>query len=155
MSIGWFADLDTAKDYFDTNRPPVNSPWDNISDDKMHERVITYAFNRLYYSSRWSLPIYSEATADQLEILQLALMEMSIYIITHLADEDRRKGLQAQGVIQAGIVKEAYDKDYLDRLPIPATVEDLLDGFEDIHHFYAMNIDRDEEEDVNEDVTDL
>jgi len=155
MALGWYANLVSAEAYFLANRPPVNTPWEGLTVDAIKERTITYAYNRLYHSPQWSLPTFAEASPAQLEILQLALMEMSIYVVTHLADEDRRKGLQAQNVIQAGIVKEVYDKDQLDKLPIPATVIDLLSGFSDVQEFYAMNIDRKEEEDVNTDVTDL
>lgn len=155
MALGWFANLASSKAHFLINRPPINTPWELLTDDAIKTRMITYSYNRLYFSPQWTLPTYAGATPAQLEILQLALMEMAIYVATHLAGEDRRKGLQAQGVVQAGIVKEAYDKDFLDKLPIPATVIDLLTPFSNVQEFYAMNIDRNEEADVKEDVTEF
>lgn len=155
MALGWYANLISAEAYFLANRPPVNTPWEGVTVDAVKTSIITYSYNRLYLSPQWSLPDYAGASPAQLVRLQFALMEMTMYIATHLQDEDRRKGLQAQNVIQAGIVKEAYDKDQLDKLPIPASVIDLLSGFSDVHPFYAMNIDREEEEDVNDNVTDF
>lgn len=72
---------------------------------------------------------------------------MALYMLQHLADEDRRKGLQAQGVAQAGIVKETYKDTDLNYLPIPPFVIGLLAEFavED-SPFYISSIDRDEDD---------
>ena len=153
MSLGYFADLNAAKTHFTDNRPVTRS-WDNLT-DAQKTTTIRYSFNRLYHSPRWSLPAYADATADQLTILQLANAEMAYYIALHLDSEDRRKGLQAQNTIEAGVVKEKYDKDQLDKLPVPASVIDLLKPFETAVPFAAVDIDRDEDYSVDENVTDF
>jgi hypothetical protein len=81
---------------------------------------------------------------------------MAYYLAGHLADEDRRKGLQAQAVTEAGIVKEKYDGAGLASIPIPGAVVDLLDEFEvGETPFYSVDIERDEDESVDYDPTDL
>ncbi|MCK4825203.1 hypothetical protein KA005_56160, partial [bacterium] len=65
--------------------------------------------------------------------------------------EDRRMGLRAQGVIEAGVVKEKY-KDDLMKLPVPPFVEALLeDGdFTTEKAFGMVDLARDEDESVDE-----
>ncbi|GAH56372.1 unnamed protein product, partial [marine sediment metagenome] len=82
-----------------------------------------------------------------------AQCETALYMAIHLSDEDRRKGLQAQGVIGAGIVKETYDKDSLDKLPMPPIVLEILGDFYKYGEAMVMvDIDRDEDKSVDEDV---
>lgn len=88
-------------------------------------------------------------------ILKFAQQEMGYYIALHLEDEDRRKGFQAQGVIKAGIIKEDYLKEWLDKLPFPPIVIAILGPFLDEKEFYAVDIDRDETKSVGENVTDF
>lgn len=119
--------------------------------------ALTTAYDRLFYSGLFNLPTFSAATAAQLVTLQKAQCEMALYMLIHLADEDRRKGLQAQGVTTAGIVKEQYAESNLNYLPIPPFVAGLLEEFSTAATcpFYAVDIDRDENKGVNEDVTDF
>jgi len=112
--------------------------------------ALTTAYNRLYFSGLFDLPLFLDATADQLVVLQKAQCEMCLYMLLHLADEDRRKGLQAQGVTAAGIVKEQYAETDLNYLPIPPFVAGLLEEFSTatVAPFYISKIDRDEDEDA-------
>jgi len=74
----------------------------------------------------------------------------------HLKDEDRRKGLQAQGVISAGLVKENYDKDSLDKIPMPQEAVDVLvDAFVTHKPLYQVDVDRREPVGADQDVTDV
>jgi hypothetical protein len=78
---------------------------------------------------------------------------MAYYLCVHLlgGDEDRRKGIQAQGVVRAGIVEESYKEDWLKEIPIPAPVEDLLAPFSvDAHRVFIANLERDEDKDADE-----
>ena len=109
-----------------------------------------------YISVYFDVPAKADATAAQLVILIKAQSEMTYYILMHLEDEDRRKGIQAQGVVSAGIVKEAYDKDKSSEVPIPPIVKTMLvDYYKFTAPFYSVDIDRDENEAVSEDVTDF
>jgi hypothetical protein len=162
MPIGWFDSLAAAESYFATERLET-AAWDALLDGSTSGTkdektvVLNQAYNRLYYSKEFILPTYAEATVADLVILTKAQAEMAYYLAQHLADEDRRKGLQAQGVSAAGVVKESYKDTMLKETPIPAVVYDILccylSGIE--VPFYAVNIDRDEDKDVHEDVTDL
>jgi len=149
MPLGYYTDLDEAHDYFNSERLD-SSAWDDLSDDKAQETAITMAYNRLYYSKAYTLPAVADATAAQLVYLKKANAEMAYYLIVHLTDEDARKGIQAQGVIEADIVEEVYEKDYLDKVPIPPFVKDILDagGFLTKTKFRAVNLTRNEDESV-------
>ena len=127
--------------------------WTSIPADSTFAKkmaALTTAYNRLYFSGLFNLPLFADATADQLVVLQKAQCEMCLYMLLHLADEDRRKGLQAQGVTAAGIVKEQYAETDLNYLPIPPFVAGLLEEFSTaiISPFYISKIDRDEDEDA-------
>jgi len=156
MSLGYFDDLTDAKAYF-TNERLITTAWDDLSTDAKMTKAVKNAYNRIYYSSKYDVPTYATATAAQLVILKKVNGEMAYYLAMHLADEDRRKGLIAQGVVEAGIVKEAYSKDDLMSLPIPPFVETLLEaeGFKTEKVFGMVDIGRDENEKVSKDVVDL
>lgn len=153
--IGWLNNVDEAETYFETRYK--SEAWDDVleeSGDMQKTAVLTTAYNRLRYHGDFSIP--ASPTAVQLAKLKDAQCEMAFYFVIHLADEDRRKGLQAQGVISAGIVKEAYDRDSLDKLPIPLPVQELMKDFDKYGKPIAVvDIDRDEDESVDEDVTDV
>ena len=151
MSIGYFVDLAEAEDYF-TNERLDTDAWDDIdeSGDLKKIKALTMAYNRIYYDPRWTLPTYTEATADQLVILRKANAEEAYYLAQHLTGEDHRKAIQAQGTIEAGVVKEKYTDKMLNDLPVPPFVIALLESFlDDGVYIGAANVARDEEESVN------
>lgn len=149
MAIGWCDDLDDAKLYFDEERFDSQF-WDALGDDDSKTDIIVQSYNRLYYGDDFELPLYADATADQLVILRKANCEMAYYLALHLGDEDRRKGLHAQGVVEAGIVKEKYDKDMLMTTPVPPFVYDMLvaAGFKKVKLFKIAEIERDENKEL-------
>jgi hypothetical protein len=61
---------------------------------------------------------------------------------------DARAGLQAQGVTQAGIVGETYDKDARGVIAIPAIVQNILASCETGSNLFAANVERDDDEDA-------
>jgi len=160
MAFGWFNTVAEADTYFAAERL-VTECWDDLVEldstpDTLKEKILMNSYNRLYYDPQWTLPDLAHATAAELVILRMAQAEEAYYLCIHLADEDRRKGIQAQGVVQAGIVKEVYDREWLDVLPVPPFVLALLAQFSStIHRIWAANIERVENEpDVNTDVRD-
>jgi hypothetical protein len=152
MAIGWLANEAEAQNYFDTERLRTDC-WDDINAESggLGAKVLLNAYNKLYYDPRFSLPTYAEATADELVILIKAQCEMAYYLCCHLRDEDRRKGIQAQGVIKAGIVKEDYYADMLMSHPIPPFVLALLAPWKKYKPLHITDIDRDEDECVDYD----
>lgn len=153
MSLGYFDSLDDAKSYF-TDERLITMAWDDL-DDATKTKAVKNAYNRIYYDPRYDVPTYANATASQLTILKKVNGEMAYYLAQHLADEDRRKGLEAQGVTDAGIVKEKYSKDDLMNLPVPPFVDALLEDFKTAQAFGVVDIDRDEDEEADSDVVDL
>ena len=151
MSLGWFDDLAEAKSYF-TDERLITTAWDALSDDAAKTKAVKNAYNRIYYSPKYDVPTYTEASAAQLVILKKVNGEMAYYLAQHLEDEDRRKGLQAQAVTKAGIVKEDYNKDDLMSLPVPPFVDALLKDFKTAKTFGMVDVDRDEDESVDTEV---
>lgn len=147
--IGW-STLVEAETYFENNRLETTE-WDSLSTDDKKNKTLNTAYNRIIYAKQWSIP--AAPTAAQLVKLKIAQQEMGYYIALHLSDEDRRKGLQAQGVIKAGIIKEDYYAEWLDKLPFPPIVINILVGFLSDLEFYAVDIDRDEDRAVGDNVT--
>lgn len=147
--IGWCSTLAKADNYFATERL-VSTCWDGleVSGDTKKTAALMMAYNRLYYGGEFDLPTYAAATAAELVILVKAQCEMAYYLCVHQSDEDRRKGLQVQGVIQAGIVKERYHEDWLEKIPIPPIVWGMLKDYKTKKHFYGFDIKRDEDEKV-------
>ena len=154
--IGWFDDLANAELYFTTDRL-VTTSWDALATDALKTKAVINAYNRIFYDPRYAVPTYALATAAQLVILKIVNGEMAYYLAQHLEDEDRRKGLQAQAVIEAGIVKEVYNKDDLMALPVPPMVDAMLEaeGFTTEKAFGMVDIDRDEDESVGTKVDDF
>lgn len=152
MAVGWFDDLDDAKTYFTTERL-VTIAWDALValGDPTATKAVINGYNRVYYDPRYAVPTYADATAAQLVILKKVNGEMAYYLAQHMEDEDRRKGLQAQATIEAGIVQEVYDKDKLGDLPVPPFIDAMLDdaGFTTEVAFGMIDIDRDENESVD------
>ena len=151
--LGW-STLVQAESYFANERYPVTS-WSELADNDTKNRELNGAYNRLYYSKDFSLPEAGSETAAQLVKLIKAQSEMAYYLALHWGDEDRRAGLQAQAVTEAGIVKEVYDKDRAGKVPIPPIVEELLEDFSNLKAFGMANIERDEDESVNEKVNEF
>lgn len=146
MPYGWLSTIKNADEYFNEERLD-SSEWFNLSDDKRKQKALVMGYNRLYYHPDYSLPTYAAATAAQLVILRKANCEMSYYFCHELTAEDRRKGIQAQGVVKAGIVKEDYDKDMLEQIPLPPIVIIWLKPWSTVGSVIAsQDIGRDEDE---------
>lgn len=150
---GWATTVE-ADSYF-TDERLVTDLWDALADVAAKDVVLNTAYNRLYYHPDYSLPEAGDETAAQLVILIKAQSEMAYYLLMHLEDEDRRKGIQVQAVTTAGIVKEVYDKDRASEVPIPPIVEALLEPFSDLTTMAMIDIDRDEDESVDTKVDDF
>lgn len=118
-------------------------------------KLLTTAYNRIINDPRWTLP--TTPTAEQKAKLAYCTELLAWYMYIHIEDEDRRKGLQSQGVVSAGIVQESYDKDMLTKTPLPSEVKDILDGMftSTRKPFYSKNIDRKEPVGADQNVADV
>jgi hypothetical protein len=102
------------------------------------------AYNYLKGSGIFNFP---DAVADITTAMIQAQCEMALFLIQHLSDMDARKGLQAQGVSAAGIVKETYDLEKAAELPMPPIVFSLLaDCRADEDNLFQADLNRDEED---------
>ena len=150
MAIGWFTNLADAKAYFTVERL-VTTSWDALTLDADKTKAVINAYNRIYHSPKYNVPTFAAATAAQKVKLRIINGKMAYYLAQHLEDEDRRKGLQSQAVIEAGIVEEKYDKDKLYDSPVPPIVDALLEaeGFTTEVAFGMVDIARDEDKSVD------
>lgn len=137
--------LATANTYFST-RFGASAVWTALGDpDKTS--LLTTAYNRIFFNPDYS--VSASASGDTLTKLQMAENELAWYMNGHLSDEDRRKGIQAQGVEEAEIVKEIYDVGSLMELPFPPIVNKLLSEFTTLLPLYASDLTRIEDDSVN------
>lgn len=145
MSEGWFADIADADAYFADERLET-SGWDSLQPARK-TKVARMAYNRIYYDPRWTgLPTYATATPAELVKLRIANAEMAYYLAVHLEDEDVRKGLQAQAVIEETAIKEKYSEAALMDLPVPPAVIAILSPWSVDGPFIAVcDMGRDEE----------
>jgi hypothetical protein len=153
MSLGYFADLTDAENYYLLERLETEA-WDDLPSNAKKTVCVLHGYNRLFYDPRWTLPTYITATAAELAMLRIVNGEMAYYLAVHLADEDSRKGLQAQAVIEAGIVKEKYSEAMLMALPVPPVVAAMLAPWVvNVGFISTANLSRDEEESVKTNVS--
>ena len=90
-------------------------------------------------SPKFSFPAAVTAAMKRLQ------NEMALFLLQHQPDIDLRMGIQAQNVIEAGIVKEVYEMKVMG-IPVPPAVADLAFPYWDAHSFYIVDIERDEEQ---------
>jgi hypothetical protein len=145
MAIGWFTDLTEAESYY-TNERLETAAWDAVLAGKKGP-LLLQAYSRIFYSVEFDVPTWANATAEDLVILKKAQGEMAYYLAMHLDDEDRRKGIEAQAVVAAGVVKEQYDASKLYDTAVPPFVRDLLKNYlrDQYDGFGVVDISRDED----------
>jgi len=146
MAIGWMTDNAQADTYF-TQRLS-SAAWTTATEANQTASLWT-AYYRLIDCDAYTL----DATTPTSEPLRRAQCEMAFYLLKHLAAEDHRMGIRAQGVLAAGIVQENYKDDV--ELPIPAIVDAILDkaGFKAAAtSFFVAAIGRDDSKDIDEEV---
>lgn len=80
-----------------------------------------------------------------------AQCEMAFFLLQHQPELDLRMGLQSQGVIGAGVIKEKYKDDNYVELPIPPLVKKLLEAYSTDRAAYIIDIARNENESVDYD----
>lgn len=128
-----------AEDYFGS-RLGASTYW-NDNTEKVAALVTAYKY--LNNSGLYSIDADEDAQA-----VKDAQCEMALFLLQHMADMDARQGIQAQGVSQAGIVQETYDLSRAGGIVIPPIVERLLGGYESGSPIKAVDLTRDEDEDV-------
>lgn len=116
--------------------------------------LLTTAWNRILYDPQWSIP--ATPSVDDKAKLAYAQELTAWYMYTHIEDEDRRKGLQAQAVVSAGIVQESYDREKLEKVPYPPEALVILEKYFKLNKpFYVVDIDRREPVGADQDTTDI
>ena len=127
-----------ANTYFDA-RIKSSDYWTDGASDNVPALITAYN----WLNAKYSLPTVGTTT------IKNAQCEMSFFLLQHQPDLDLRMGLQAQGVIQAGVVKERYKDDNYVEMPIPPIVQKLLASYDTDRPVYLINLERYEEEGVD------
>ena len=130
-----------ANTYF-SGRIKASDYWTNGATDNIPALVTAYKW---LHAGRYTFPT---TVADAMKDAQC---EMALFLLQHQPDLDLRMGLQAQGVISAGVVKERYREDNTVEMPLPPIVQQLLGAYDTDSSAYLINIERNEEEGVNYD----
>ena len=107
--------------------------------------AIITAYSWLMGNPRFGLA----ASANAAQVLKDAQCEMALFLVQHQPDIDLRMGLQAQGVREAGIVKEKYDGK--NRMPVPPLVAALLEAYRNDTPIQMVDIERNENRTVGYD----
>ena len=124
-----------------TGRIKASLYWTNSAADNVPALISAYQ----WLTTKYDTP--TTATQD----IKNAQCEMALFLLQHQPDLDLRMGLQAQGVIQAGVVKERYRDSSYDDLPVPPIVQKLMAAYDTELPAYMVNLERNEEEGVGYD----
>ena len=100
--------------------------------------AIITAYFWLTDSPKFSFPATATAAMKRLQ------GEMALFLIQHQPDIDLRMGLQAQNVIEAGIVKEKYTMTVMG-IPVPPAVAGLAETYLNQKSYYIVDLERNEE----------
>lgn len=117
--------------------------WEFWTDTTNKEAALITAYKRLvtYFEN---LP----STAN--EAMKDAQCEMALFLCMEGGDVNRRAGLQAQGVVQAGIAKESYDPKARGKLAFPPEVLALLKDYTERDAcVFVEELKRDDTEDIS------
>lgn len=131
-----------ADDYMDSRF----GSWEFWDDTTNKQAALVTAYKRIVDSGAFAnLP----DTATQK--MKDAQCEMALFLVAEGGDILRRKGLQAQGVLSAGMVKETYDPAERNRIPFPPEVLKLLEEYagDTGSNAFFDDLTRDDSEDVN------
>jgi len=122
--------LAEANSYF-AERYAVNVSWDALDDPSKEAALIT-AYKQLTQSNLYSFPTTST------QIMKDMQCEQAIFLVIQGDALDRRIGLQAQGVLEAGIVKEKYDKNMRGKISIAPIVQEVFKNND--YEIYGANL---------------
>lgn len=134
---GWIT-LAEADSYFSTRLGSLEH-WTSGAEK---EAALTTAYNQLIGCGLFEFP------AEVSQAMKDAQCEQALFLLIHIEDMDRRKGLQTQGVTAAGIVQETYKGD-IDEIPICINAKNFLkDYIIEGKDIYAVELERNEDEEV-------
>lgn len=116
MATSLILTLNDAEEYFNTRL--WTDAWDTANESTKLKALHT-AFNRL--NAEYNLVDIPDTPSKQVH----AICDMALFLLQSGEGLERRAGLQAQGVVKAGLVEETYKAD-MDSMMIPASVVRML-----------------------------
>lgn len=140
MAIGWLINIAEANTFYE-NRAGVVSLWSGLDEATEKIPALTTAYNHISKSSEVSIP--DSPTAAELVILKYAQLEFALDFVVSEDGQVRRRATIAQGVTEAGLVKEKYKAG---KIGLPDYVLDILIDFKTEKTAYEIETYRDETE---------
>jgi len=137
-TYGWITDAN-ADIYFST-RLDASTYWASGTDKV---GALTTAYNRLNRSKKFNLTGATQA------LLEEAQCEQALFMLQQGIGLDQRMGVQAQNVLEAGVVKEKYRNDSVGIVIAPIVME-ILEAYvtNTLDNAFATDLKRDDSEDV-------
>ena len=130
-----------ANTYFD-DRVGIGDYW--VDDADENPRALVTSYKELVNSNKFSFP----AVATQ--VMKDAQCEYALHLLIHEPDRTIREGLQSQKVVEAGIVKEKYNR-IGKGISFPPLIESLLEAYSTESPGYIFDVERDEEQETDYD----
>lgn len=133
--------VDDANDYMDSRF----GSWEFWDDETNKQAALITAYKRIVDSG-----MFINLPTTIVQVMKDAQCEMALFLVAEGGDILRRKSLQAQGVLTAGIAKEVYDASVRGQIPFPPEVLKLLSPYkgEANTNLFFDDLCRDDDEDV-------
>ena len=142
LSVGtnsWIS-VEEADDYMDSRY----GSWEFWNDETNKEAALVTSYKTIVDSG-----FFDNLPAVATQGMKDAQCELALFLVAEGGDILRRKGLQAQGVVGAGVAKETYDPDARGKLSFPPEVLALLKEYTtSMDNVFAIDLTRDDAEDV-------
>jgi len=118
--------------------------WEVWEDGTNKPAALVTAYNQIVSSG-----FFSNLPSTVVQKMKDAQCEHALFLVMEGGDLLRRGGLQAQGVMEAGLIKEKYDTRARGKLAFPPVVLALLKDYsENDDGMFINDLNRDDSEDV-------
>ncbi len=137
LTTGW-ASIEEANDYF-RFRLGASTYWHPESEKGA---ALVTAYEQLVACGRFTFPTTATSEMKKMQF------EQALFLLMNAGGNDQRAGLQAMGVVSAGIVKESYRDTGNEIALAPMAAQIGRELYHARSGFAAINLTRDEDEDV-------
>ena len=125
-----------------------SAAWDAAS-DAVKNKALVSAYRQIANNSTYSFPTVIASITERMTNGQC---EQALFMLLHIDSFDRRIGIQAQGVKEAGVVKEKYDEELMGEYTICPQANNFLKYYSKGSVLFINDLDRDSEEDADTEI---
>ena len=116
--------------------------WTDVADDNAPALITAW-----YWLNAGNFAFPDDVTTA----MKTAQYEQALFLLQQQPDIDLRLGLQVQGVIVAGVVKEKYKNDNYVEIAFPPIVQKLLEDYQTSKPIFLIDLARNENQGVGYD----